>query len=79
MSADRLTDLYFVIAEVLMGRPTMVGTEAEEIFHTVVEGTRAIDSERHHLRILQETTTGNPVINTTTNNNNDVPTIRLYL
>jgi len=73
-TADVLTDLYFVTAEVLMGHPTVVGAEAEE---TVAEGTRAIDSGRHRLHILQETMTGNPVINTTctTTNNNDVPTI----
>ena len=41
-----------------MGLLTVAGTGAEEICHTLAEGTRVIDSRRHHLCILQETMTG---------------------
>jgi len=43
-----------------MGFPTVVGTgaEVEEIYHTLVEGMRANDLRRHHLRILHETMPG---------------------
>jgi len=56
----RFANVCFFIAEVLMGFPTVVGTgaEVEEIYHTLVEGMRANDLRRHHLRILHETMPG---------------------